>query len=190
MQSSRAFQPAVPGDGMATGMNTPKTAAQVQFEAIVWDTWIPQQRATLVFVIREGQILLIRKKRGLGAGKINGPGGRIDPGETSYQCAVREVQEELRVTPAGLEARGVLCFQFVDGLALHCEVFTATACLGEPQETEEATPQWTSLHHIPYDHMWADDRIWLPLLLAGRRFEGRFLFDGEELLGYELIVEK
>ena len=128
------------------------------FEAIDWAAWVPQQRATLVFVIRQGEILLIHKKRGLGAGKINGPGGRLDAGETPLQCAVREVQEELRVTPLGLQARGVLCFQFVDGLSLHCEVFTAR------------------------------DSLWMPLLLAGRNFRGHFLFDGERLLAHELML--
>jgi 8-oxo-dGTP diphosphatase len=34
--------------------------------------------------------------------------------------------------------------------------------------------------------MWADDRVWLPLLLAGRRFSGRFLFDGDAMLGYDV----
>ena len=158
------------------------------FEAIDWAAWVPQQRATLVFVIRQGEILLIHKKRGLGAGKINGPGGRLDAGETPLQCAVREVQEELRVTPLGLQARGVLCFQFVDGLSLHCEVFTARDCLGEPQETEEATPRWTPLDQIPYGQMWADDSLWMPQLLAGRNFRGHFLFDGERLLAHELML--
>ena len=164
--------------------------SRAQFDAIDWGLWIPQQRATLVFVIRAGQVLLIHKKRGLGAGKINGPGGRLEAGESPLQCAIREVQEELRVTPVGLQALGVLCFQFVDGLSIHCEVFTARDCLGVPQETDEATPRWTPLDQIPYEHMWADDRIWLPLLLAGQRFEGRFLFDGEQLLTHELIVER
>lgn len=58
---------------------------------IDWITWVPQERATLLFVIRNGQVLCIRKKRGLGAGKINGPGGRIDPGESAEQAAIREV---------------------------------------------------------------------------------------------------
>ena len=49
---------------------------------IDWERWQPRERATLLFVIRGGEILLIRKLRGLGAGKINGPGGRIDAGET------------------------------------------------------------------------------------------------------------
>jgi hypothetical protein len=28
----------------------------------------------------------------------------------------------------------------------------------------------------PYDRMWGDDRHWMPLLLAGRRFEARALW--------------
>jgi len=150
------------------------------------EAWVPQQRATLLFVIRGGQILLIRKKRGLGAGKINGPGGRIDPGETPLETAIREVQEELCVTPTGVRDCGELRFQFLDGLSLHGYVFTATDCDGDPRETEEATPLWTPIDAIPYDEMWADDRLWVPLMLAGTRFDGRFLFDGDRMLGFEV----
>ncbi len=159
-----------------------------RFYQIDWANWQPLMRATLLFVMQDSRLLLIRKKRGLGAGKINAPGGRIDPGETPRQCAIREVQEELRITPLGVEERGTLRFQFVDGLALHVRVFTATAWEGEPQETDEATPLWTPIDHIPYDEMWADDRIWLPQMLAGRRFDGRFLFEQDRLLAHELEV--
>jgi 8-oxo-dGTP diphosphatase len=151
---------------------------------IDWERWQPRERATLLFVIRGGEILLIRKLRGLGAGKINGPGGRIDAGETPLACAVREVEEELRVTPIGVEPRGELRFQFVDGHSIHGFVFSAADCLGEPQETAEAVPLWTSLERIPWDEMWADDRHWLPLLLAGDDIDGRFLFEGDALLDH------
>jgi len=42
---------------------------------IDWTTWQPNQRATLMFIVDEagGQVLLIRKKRGLGAGKDEWP---------------------------------------------------------------------------------------------------------------------
>ena len=66
---------------------------------IDWPSWSPGDRATLLFVIRDGEVLLIRKKRGLGAGKINGPGGRIEAGESPLEAAIREVQEEVGVTP-------------------------------------------------------------------------------------------
>lgn len=156
---------------------------------IDWQRWTPTDRAVLLFVIRGGEVLLIRKKRGLGAGKINGPGGRIEPGETSEQAAIRETQEELRVTPIAPRIRGRLRFQFVDGYALSCDVLSSDACEGVPEETDEATPRWTPLHAIPFDEMWADDRLWLPLMLAGRPFDGRFVFDGDAMLDHELVDE-
>lgn len=154
-----------------------------------WDTWQAKDRATILFVVRGGQILLIRKKRGLGAGKINGPGGRIDAGETALAGAVREVQEELLVTPTGVVERGVLLFQFVDGYSIHVTVFVAQNCDGEPTETDEAVPLWTDVGAIPYDEMWADDVLWLPAVLQGRRVRGRFVFDGDRMVDHEVIVD-
>ncbi len=153
---------------------------------IDWSRWVPQQRATLLFVIRDGEILLIDKKRGLGEGKINGPGGRLEPGETPLECAIREVEEELLITPVGVQFAGELRFQFLDGLSIHGYVFTASSFEGDPTETEEATPRWTPLDRIPYDRMWEDDRLWFPHMLDGRRFDGRFLFDGDVLVDHEL----
>jgi 8-oxo-dGTP diphosphatase len=157
-------------------------------EDVDWKNWKPQQPATLLFVVRDGQVLLIQKKRGLGAGKINGPGGRLHNGESPLQGAIREVQEELCVTPLGVEHSGELAFQFVDGLSIHVEVFRASDCAGEPQETDEAVPLWTPLDRIPFESMWADDRHWIPLMLARKKFSGRFLFDADTMLGYELKV--
>ena len=159
-----------------------------RFADIDWTNWIPQERATLLFVQQIDRVLLIRKKRGLGAGKINGPGGRLDEGESPLQCAIREVQEELRVTPTGVEPRGELAFQFVDGYALFVSVFSATGCEGEPQETDEAAPLWVPIDAVPFDQMWADDRLWFPHLLSGQLFRGRFLFDDDTLLGHEIVL--
>ena len=154
-----------------------------------WETWEAHDPATLVFVVREGQVLLIRKKRGLGAGKINGPGGRLERGESPLDCAVREVQEELRTTPTGLEMFGENRFQFVDGYSTHVYVFRATGCDAEPQETEEAAPIWSPVERIPYEQMWEDDELWLPLVLRGRQFSGRFIFDRDAMLDYEIDEE-
>jgi 8-oxo-dGTP diphosphatase len=90
------------------------------------------------------------------------------------------------VTPVGVRKAGELRFQFVDGLSIHGYVFRASDCEGEPQETDEATPLWTRLDEIPYEKMWADDRVWLPLMLDGTYFEGRFLFDGDTMLAHEI----
>jgi 8-oxo-dGTP diphosphatase len=147
-----------------------------------WSTWQPGLVATLLFVVRGGEVLLIRKKRGLGAGKINGPGGKLDPGETPAQCAVRETEEELCVRATGVSEIGRLSFQFVDGMKLYCHVFRADGCLGEPRETDEAIPRWTRIEAIPYGEMWADDREWFHHLLSRQKFLGYFDFDGDAML--------
>ena len=160
----------------------PRTVAGID-----WAAWRPTERATLLFVVRGGEVLLIRKKTGLGAGKINGPGGRIDPGETDEAGAVREVEEELLVTPTGVRKAGELFFQFADGYALHGAVFTATSIEGVPTETPEAAPLWRRIDEIPYDEMWADDRLWFPLMLAGRGFRGWFVFEGDAMLDARVV---
>ncbi len=154
---------------------------------IDWNAWKATDEATLVFVVAEGQVLLMHKKRGLGAGKVNAPGGRLEPGETPEQGAIREVQEELCVTPTELTKHGELSFQFLDGYSIFVHVFRATGYLGEPRETSEARPRWTELGQIPYAEMWADDALWVPLLLSGSWFSGRFLFDRERMLDHELV---
>ena len=106
-------------------------ADEMSVEGIDWAAWKPTEYANLCFVMRDGQILLIRKKRGLGAGKINGPGGRLEKGETALAAAIRETQEEVGVTPTGLEQVGELFFQFLDGYKLHVAVFAADGCHGE-----------------------------------------------------------
>lgn len=145
-------------------------------------SWEPNMVANLVFLTRGEEVLLIHKKTGLGAGKINGPGGKLEPGETAMEAAVREVEEELMITPTGLEEMGELHFDFVDGLRLHCSVFRGTGFEGTPTETREAKPEWFPIGEIPLDQMWADDRYWLPDMLAGRKFRAWFRFDGETML--------
>lgn len=153
---------------------------------IRWDSWVPVERATLLFVVRRGEVLLIRKKRGLGAGKINAPGGRIEPGETPLQAAERETVEEVGVRPVGIAGAGVLYFQFVDGFSILGHVFRADDCEGTAIETDEAIPRWVGLGAIPYDEMWEDDRYWVPLMLERRMFKGYFVFDGDRMVDYQI----
>ncbi len=152
-----------------------------------WENWQPGDPATLVFVIRDGKILLIDKKTGFGKGKVNGPGGKLEQGESPEACAVRECREELGITVTELRFCGQHRFQFVDGYSLLVWVYSSTAFEGVPTETVEAKPLWFPLECIPYERMWEDDELWLPMVLRGERFQGRWLFDGDRMLDYELL---
>ncbi len=154
-----------------------------------WATWQGEMPATLMFVVQNDQILLIEKLRGIGKGKINGPGGKIDPGETPAECVIRECQEELHITPSNPIKMGELWFKMSDIPDIHCHVYTANEFDGEPTATEEAIPRWTPLKAIPWHRMWQDDQHWLPHMLDGREFLGKFVFEEEKLLWCELLTD-
>ena len=176
----------MPGD---TPIPAPSSSPWRSYADVDWERWEPRDRATLMFVIDGEQVLLIRKKRGLGAGKINGPGGRIEPGESPLECAVREVKEEVGLDVRSPRKCGEHHFQFTDGYSLHVHVFVSDDFSGEPIETDEALPFWVSRDALPYDEMWEDDRLWVPHMLAGRPFVGWYLFDGDAMVDYRLDVD-
>jgi len=152
-----------------------------------WVNWRATDPATLVFVIHAGKLLLIDKKTGLGKGKVNAPGGKIEPGEMPRAGAIRECQEELSITVSDLQYCGQHRFQFVDGYSIHVWVYQSTAFAGVPTESREARPRWVPLDEIPFDKMWADDGLWIPMMLRGEQFTSRWVFDGDSLLDYELL---
>lgn len=148
--------------------------------------WQPDETGTLLFVRRGDEVLLIRKKRGHGAGKINGPGGKIEPGETPLDSACRETREETGIQPLGAVQKGAFRFVALDGPQWYGHVFLAHRFSGTPCETAEAIPFWCPVRALPFHEMWADDRLWLPRLLDGERLSGDFLFDGDRLLTHRL----
>lgn len=133
---------------------------------------------TLLFLLKDDEILLAKKKRGFGAGHWNGVGGKIEPDETIEQAAIRECQEEIGVTPANLEKVATHDFVFPDGTEdIKVHTFITKNWKGEPHETEEMAPQWFKISEIPYTEMWGDDIVWLPLVLQGKKLQTRFTFD-------------
>jgi len=106
-----------------------------RLDDIDWSNWQAKDPATLVFVFRGDEVLLIDKKTGLGKGKINAPGGKVDPGETPEQAAIRECREELLIEVSNLEHCGEHRFQFVDGYSIHVHVYRTRDFEGEPTET-------------------------------------------------------
>ena len=149
---------------------------------INWEEWKPSEEAVITYILQKEKVLLIHKKTGLGAGKINAPGGRIEKGETPEEAAVRETEEEVGLKTWDLRYAGELFFHFTDGYKLKGTVFTTESFKGEMIETDEADPFWCSLDSIPWDRMWEDDIHWLPRVLKGEAFKGRFIFEGEKMI--------
>jgi 8-oxo-dGTP diphosphatase/2-hydroxy-dATP diphosphatase len=148
---------------------------------------------TLAFIHQHPRVLLGMKKIGFGAGRWNGFGGKVEAGETIEAAARREVIEEAGIEPRELVKQGILTFEFKDDpeRILEVHVFKATDYSGDPIETEEMKPQWFMVDEIPFKEMWSDDLYWMPLLLKGKKFKGRFFFDKPSTADYQAkILEK
>ncbi len=144
---------------------------------------------TLLYVIRDDKVLLIRKKRGFGEGFFNGPGGKVRRGESLEEAARREFIEELCASPGPLQWRGVLEFYNNGNLEMIVHVFVTDSYSGELCESDEAEPHWFPRDAVPYSKMWEDDRYWFPLLLSGKRFYGRFWFENWEKIVRGYVYE-
>ncbi len=146
---------------------------------------------TLCLLRRNNEILLAIKKRGFGAGKYNGVGGKIEKNETPENAMIRETQEEISVTPIKYEKVGLMEFdEYYKGnkenVVFH--LYLVTEWNGEPTESDEMLPKWFDINEIPYENMFADDKYWLPLVLNGKKIKAYFEFDEEwNLLSKEII---
>lgn len=131
----------------------------------------------LCFVYDSDKILLGMKKRGFGAGRWNGFGGKVQEGETIEEAAKRELREEINIEVNTLEKKCIFDFHFPDGRIMNVHVFRILDYSGVPNEGEEMKPQWFKHSEIPYSEMWSDDRLWLPSFLEGKNLRGEFYFD-------------
>jgi 8-oxo-dGTP diphosphatase len=141
---------------------------------------------TLCYVLRPDadgrlEVLLGRKLRGFGAGKVMGLGGHVDPGETDVEAAVREVWEEagVRIGMADMSRRASIVFRFPakpqwDAVV---SVFVGERWTGEPSRTDEIDPEWFPVDDLPLNEMWDDERYWLPRVLDGERLDATVTYD-------------
>lgn len=139
---------------------------------------------TLTLATDSSRILLGMKKRGFGAGRWNGFGGKVQEGESIEDAARRETVEECGIAIMGMEKVGVHEFEFEKerGTILEVHVFRIIDFTGTPTETEEMRPKWHPVDAIPYNEMWPDDHYWLPIFLSGKKFRTYFLFGEADII--------
>jgi 8-oxo-dGTP diphosphatase len=97
-------------------------------------------KAAVILIVKDGLILGISRS----TSKFGIIGGKLDPGETPEQAAIREAREE-----TGIEV--ISCVQiyerveeaeFSDGLDFYTYSFYATEWEGEPKSSDEGEVSW------------------------------------------------
>lgn len=149
--------------------------------------------ATLCEIVKDDKVLLKKACRGVSESKWNGLGGKIEAGETPLENVIREVKEESNLFVKNLRKHGIL--KFYDGsrqnLFFIVHLFSTCDCNGEIRECDEGELKWFDIDKIPYGDMWADDEIWMPLMLGGKEFDGDFVFDEtrKKIIEHEIRIK-
>ena len=136
--------------------------------------------ATLAIIVRGDKVLLGEKKRGeIGSGTLNGPGGKLDPGETLEECVVRETREELGIelNPLRLDKLGVITFFAHEVPDFQVHLYRTEHFTGEIHETDDMIPGWYPIDSLPFDRMLESDRAWFARAARGEHFDAEVYYD-------------
>ncbi len=138
---------------------------------------------TLIFLTCGESVLLLRGSptKRLWAGKYNGLGGHVEPGETPYAAAARELYEEAGVRGVALELRAVVHVELPEPPGVMLFVFVGKAPRNvELRPSDEGTPVWIDVRELHRYPLVEDLPLLLPQVLAGGALiYGRYAFTRE-----------
>lgn len=155
------------------------------------------RNVTLCFPVKGkpiNEIYIGMKKRGFGAGKYNGFGGKVEPGEGIIDAAIREVLEEIgiKTNPSGMikvaEIEFIFPYREDDKWNQLVHVYFIDKWTGQPKESDEMTVEVFNPSKIPYNKMWQPDKEWLPVVLKDKKIRAKFIFakDNESVEKYDI----
>jgi 8-oxo-dGTP diphosphatase len=145
--------------------------------------------ATLCYMKHNGQTLMVLRNKKPGdihAGKWNGLGGKFEPGETPEECVIREVREESGLEIANPRLHGLLMFPGFKGNDWYVFVFSAAEFSGELIDSPEGELRWIADEEMGSLSLWPSDRFFFDWMREGKFFSAKFLYEGDEMKGYEV----
>ncbi len=141
---------------------------------------------TVCYIERDGKYLMIhrtKKENDENKDKWIGIGGKIEEGESPFDCIRREVLEETGLFPLSLRYRGIVTFVSNEFESQHMHLFTCDAISGELNEfCSEGELAWIKKEELFSLPMWEGDKIFHDLLDKGAPFFSlKLVYDGNEL---------
>ena len=147
--------------------------------------------ATLCYLKREGQTLMvhrIKKENDIHMGKWNGLGGKLEPGETPEECAMREIREETGLTVTNPILKGILTFpDYANNEDWYAFVYIAHEMEEELIDSPKGTLKWIDDEKLLSLNLWEGDRIFLPWLEQSKFFSGKFEYKDGQFMSHQVV---
>lgn len=143
---------------------------------------------TLGFLVQQGRVLLLERRRPPNAGRWNAPGGKLEAGEDPLAGIIREFAEETGLHLVNPQLRCILHFYECGGRWAPQMIFTflAHAAEGALSPSDEGRLAWWSLAQVMNDPRVVDNiPLFLPALLeATEPFVFVASYEGDTLTHY------
>lgn len=147
--------------------------------------------ATLCYVRRDNKTLMvhrIKKENDMHQGKWNGLGGKLEPGETPEECAIREIREESGLEVKHLVLKGLLTFPlFAKNEDWYAFVYVVDQVEGDLIESPEGILEWVDNDKILELNLWEGDHIFLPWLERSGFFSAKFVYDNGQYIDHQVV---
>ncbi|WP_313895940.1 NUDIX hydrolase [Streptomyces sp. YIM 98790] len=108
-----------------------------------------QPAVAAAVTVHEGRVLMVRRRVSEGLLSWQFPAGKVEPGETREDAAVRETREETGLDVSAVKLLGERVHPATGRRISYtvCEVISGTAHVADPQEVAEIA--WVCLADIP-----------------------------------------
>ena len=149
------------------------------------------KNTTLCYIENDGAYLMmhrVKKVNDENHDKWIGVGGKLEAGESPYDCARREILEETGVAVRDLEYRGIVTFVSDIYGTEYMHLFTAKEYDGEIcYDCDEGRLEWVKKEKVTSLPIWEGDKIFLSLLDTEKRFFSlKLCYEGETLVDHVL----
>lgn len=145
------------------------------------------KQTTVCYIERDGKYLMlhrVKKENDVNKDKWIGIGGKLEDGESPFDCVRREVSEETGLILDALRYRGIITFVSNEFGTEYMHLFSSNAFSGELADTcDEGVLEWIEKNKLLSIPMWEGDKIFLRLLDTEERFFSlKLVYEGQRLV--------
>ena len=149
--------------------------------------------ATLCYIVKDDKVLMlkrVKKENDIHQGKYNGLGGKLEKGESPYDCAIREIKEESGLSIKKPVLKGILNFPDFDGNNNWIVfVYLVRKFSGNLIDSKEGVLEWIDIKDILKIPLWEGDKVFLKYVFDDKSFfYGTFYYKNKKLIDYKFKV--